>query len=70
MNILFDFFIVYVFFVFFVIGMLFSKIKITIKDLEVENLQKKLNKRYKINIGIYIYRYDKSIWYNFWRRWN
>lgn len=65
MNILFDFFIVYVFFVFFVIGMLFSKIKITIKDLEVENLQKKLNKRYKINIGIYIYRYDKSIWYNF-----
>lgn len=55
MHILFEILLVYIFFVLLIIGILFSKVKINIIHLEVESQMKKTNKKYAINLGLYIY---------------
>lgn len=55
MSILLNFLIVYIFFSFIIIGFFFSKVKINIKKLEIKFKDKKTDKKYAINIGLYLY---------------
>jgi len=68
MYVLFEIFLVYIFFALLVIGVLFSKVKINIKHLEFENQMKKTNKKYSINVGLYLYGKIKIVRNNFWRK--
>ena len=44
-----------IFIIFLTLGFIFSKVKINIKQLEITNIDKEFNIKYKINIGIYLY---------------
>lgn len=61
MDIVLRLLIAYIFFSFILIGVCFSKVKVDIKHLEFESFQKKVNKKYKICIGLYLYGFLRVI---------
>lgn len=44
-----------IFLVLLILGFIFSKVEINIKQLEIKNIEKELKIKYKINVGIYLY---------------
>ncbi len=61
MSLLLKLLIVYIFFAFFIIGFLLSKIKFKIKNWDFETNLKNVHKDFEVDIGIYLYGYIKII---------